>query len=215
VVEADAAREAKRRALLRQVEPVELRRAVGMGSLSAIECLLLPDMAAYEEWFARQPKPERVPARSLTAEHAALVEEVTRHNPPWIRGEYLSYWRPPVPRELCEQRGKPAPAARAPAAMDGAGTNDTAAPPATIATPLAALRARLDRLLDRSAARRRDELDLAEAVCAVRWPHWGAYRGPVDLELLRRALDGRTIDGKTLTWLDSHPFAEECRKGEG
>jgi hypothetical protein len=200
---------------LRQVEPVELRRAVGMGSLSAIECLLLPDMAAYEEWFARQPKPERVPARSLTAEHAALVEEVTRHNPPWIRGEYLSYWRPPVPKELCEQRGKPAPAARAPAAMDGAGTNDTAAPPATIATPLAALRARLDRLLDRSAARRRDELDLAEAVCAVRWPHWGAYRGPVDLELLRRALDGRTIDGKTPTWLDSHPFAEQCRNGEG
>jgi hypothetical protein len=122
-----------------------------------------------------------------------------------------------VPKELCEQRGRPA--ARAAAAEDGGAAAPAApppaAPPATIATPLAALRARVARLLDRTAPRRPDELALAEAVCALRWPNWGPYRGGIDLELLRRALDGRTIDGKTLTWLDSHAFAEQCRKGGG
>ena len=203
VVEQDPEREARRRALLPEVEPPELRRAVGHAPLSAIENLLLPDMAAYEEWFARQPKPERVPAKSLTAADAALVEHVTRHNPPWLKGEYLSYWRPPVPKELLGQPGTMPESAPA------------AAAPASITTPLAALRARLARLLDRGAPRRQDELALAEAVCAVRWPHWGPYRGTIDLDLLRRALDGRAIDGKTLTWLDSHAFAEQCRNGEG
>ncbi len=86
-------------------------------------------------------------------------------------------------------------------------------PAATIATPLAELRARVARLLDRGAARRPDELDLAEAVCALTWPNWGPYRGPVDLELLRRALEGRKLDGRTLAWLDSHEFADACRAG--
>ena len=203
VVEEDPKREARRRELLPEVEPPELRRAVGHAPLSAIENLLLPDMAAYEEWFARQPKPERVPAKSLTAADAALVEHVTRHNPPWLKGEYLSYWRPPVPKELLGQPGTMPECTPAPAA------------PASITTPLAALRARLARLLDRGAPRRQDELALAESVCAVRWPHWGPYRGTIDLDLLRRALDGRAIDGKTLTWLDSHAFAEQCRNGEG
>ena len=66
------------------------------------------------------------------------------------------------------------------------------------------LRARLARLLDRSAARLPEELDLAEAVCAIKWPNWPDYRGPIDLGLLRRALDGTVIDGPTLNWLGSH-----------
>ncbi|MGD9509177.1 MAG: hypothetical protein AB7X49_11565, partial [Geminicoccaceae bacterium] len=196
VVEPDPEREARRRELLLQLEPPILRRAMFDAGLKAVEQLLLPDMAAYEQWFARQPKPEQVPASTLGPEHAAMVEEVTRHNPPWLRGEYLSYWRKPVPKELFDQPGTmPECAAPPPPA------------PASITTPLAALRARLARLLDRKAQRRLDELELAEAVCALRWPHWGPYRGPLDLDLLRRALDGTQIDGKTLTWLDSHAFA--------
>lgn len=207
VVESEPAREARRRALLLEVEPVELRRGVGHATLANLENHLIGnDMAAYEEWFARQPKPPRVPARSLTEEDAALVRHVTRHNPPWLKGEYLSYWRPPVPKELLHQPGTPLECMTGKAAAPAA---------ATIATPLAELRARLARLLDRSAARRPDELALAEAVCAVKWPHWGPYAGPLDLELLRRALDGHKVDGRTLAWLDSHEFADECRKGGG
>ena len=39
-----------------------------------------------------------------------------------------------------------------------------------------------------------EELDLAEAICAIKWPKWPAYRGPIDLGLLRRALVGAVID---------------------
>ncbi|MFO1046845.1 MAG: hypothetical protein U1E52_02955 [Geminicoccaceae bacterium] len=204
VVESDPAREARRRELLLQVEPVELRRGVGHATLANLENHLIgDDMAAYEEWFARQPKPPRVPAKSLTEEDAALVRHVTRHNPPWLKGEYLSYWRPPVPKELLGQPGTPLECMQAKPATPAA---------ATIATPLAELRARVARLLDRGARRRPDEIELAEAVCAVKWPHWGPYAGPVDLELLRRALDGHKLDGRTLAWLDSHEFADECRE---
>ncbi|MFO1048323.1 MAG: hypothetical protein U1E52_10545 [Geminicoccaceae bacterium] len=205
VVESDPAREARRRELLLQVEPVELRRGVGHATLANLENHLIgDDMAAYEEWFARQPKPPRVPAKSLTEEDAALVRHVTRHNPPWLKGEYLSYWRPPVPKELLGQPGTPLECMQAKPATPAA---------ATIATPLAELRARVARLLDRGARRRPDEIELAEAVCAVKWPHWGPYAGPVDLELLRRALDGHKLDGRTLAWLDSHEFADECKEG--
>ena len=207
VVESEPAREARRRELLLEVEPVELRRGVGHATLANLENHLIGnDMAAYEEWFARQPKPPRVPARSLTEEDAALVRHVTRHNPPWMKGEYLSYWRPPVPAELLHQPGTPLECVAAAASPAAA---------ATIATPLAELRARLARLFDRGQPRRPDELALAEAVCAVKWPHWGPYAGPLDLELLRRALDGHKVDGRTLAWLDSHEFADQCREGEG
>ena len=113
-----------------------------------------------------------------------------------------------MPAELLHQPGTPLEcvAAAAQAATPAA---------ATIATPLAELRARLARLFDRGQPRRPDELALAEAVCAVKWPHWGAYAGPLDLELLRRALDGHKVDGRTLAWLDSHEFADQCREGGG
>ena len=205
VVEADPEREARRRELLLQVEPAILRRAIGHAPLAGIENYLLPDMAAYEEWFARQPKPPREAPASLSDTDRALVDHVTRHNPPWFKGEYLSYWRPPVPEELLGRPGT-MPEAAEPAAA-------APSPAATIATPLAELRARVARLLDPGAARRPDELDLAEAVCALTWPNWGPYGGSVDLELLRRALEGRKLDGRTLAWLDSHEFADACRAG--
>ena len=161
------------------------------------------DPVAYEEWFARQPKPPRNPAKSLTAADAAVVERVTRHNPPWIRGHYLGYHRPPVPAHLF---------------LPGA-TGDEPPP-----RPLPRPRRRADaplprpartgaRLLDRSQPRLAEELDLAEAICAVKWPNWPDYRGPLDLDLLRLALDPVPIDATTLHWLDSHELARACREG--
>ena len=128
---------------------------------------------------------------------------MTRHNPPWIRGEYLGFYRKPVPRELFEQGKAAAPA---PAAND-----DGAAPPgstAPAASPLELLRAPVARLLDRGLPRLPDELDLAEAVCALEWPE---YAGPVDLDLLRLALRDVVIDTETLNWLGGHEIAKACR----
>jgi hypothetical protein len=73
------------------------------------------------------------------------------------------------------------------------------------------LRARIARLLDRTAPRRPEELDLAEAVCAIKWPKWPEYRGPIDLGLLRRALQGIVIDAKMLNWLGGQEIVRECR----
>ena len=212
-VEADPEREARRKAALLQIEPKELIRAIGHASLHDLEQYLVAgDPVAYEEWFARQPKPPRIPAKSLGPEDAALVDWVTRHNPPWLKGEYLSYWRPPVPAHLfLPGATDDTPPPVRPAAL--------AAPPAALppppADPLPALRARLDRLLDRGQQRLPEELDLAEAVCAVKWPNWPAYRGPIDLGLLRLVLAERTITPTTLHWLDSHAFAKACREGDG
>ena len=36
------------------------------------------------------------------------------------------------------------------------------------------------------------------------------YRGPIDLGLLRRALDGTVIDGPTLNWLGGKEIVREC-----
>ena len=72
------------------------------------------------------------------------------------------------------------------------------------------LAARIARLLDRSLPRTADELDLAEAICALRWPKWPAYRGPIDLAALRRALAGFTIDAATLNWLGGKEIVRAC-----
>ena len=204
VVEADPDREALRRAALARVEPAILRRAVGHATLVQLEQHLAvadPDPTVYEEWFARQPKPPRSPATCLTEEDAAIVEHVTRHNPPWIRGPYLGYYRPPVPAELF----RPEAAAATPA--------EPAAPEPAPAEPAPDLATRLDRLLDRTAPRLPEELDLAEAVCAVKWPNWPPYTGPIDQGLLRRALAGRHLDDPTLHWLGSTELARACRPG--
>ena len=52
------------------------------------------------------------------------------------------------------------------------------------------------RLLDRGAARLPEELDLAEAVCAIKWPKWPEYRGPIDLGLLRRRWTAPSSTGR-------------------
>jgi hypothetical protein len=49
------------------------------------------------------------------------------------------------------------------------------------------------------------------APCALRWPKWPAYRGPLDLEALRRALATVPIDPDTLHWLGSDELARACR----
>ena len=206
VVEPEPEREAERRRLLLELEPRILRRVTGTASLRQVEQLkVAADPVAYEEWFARQPKPPRSPATCLTAEDAAIVEHVTRHNPPWIKGPYLGYYRPPVPAELfrpeaANDQVRPAPHAfPAPAPAT-----------ATAVELVVALRARVERLLDRTAPHLAEELDLAEAICAVKWPKWPAYTGALDLDLLRRALVDQAIDPATLTWLGSRELALAC-----
>jgi hypothetical protein len=85
----------------------------------------------------------------------------------------------------------------------------TAKPPATTPalraphppSPVAELRARLDLLLAGTAPVAPADADLAEAVCALRWPKWPDYRGALDLSEVRLALAGRSIEGRTLTRL--------------
>ena len=206
VVEAEPAREAERRAALLTVRPKILRRVIGTATLTQTEQLIAatdPDPTVYEEWFARQPKPPREKIAGLGPADAALVERVTRHNPPWIRGPYLGYHRPPVPAELFRPeaaRALPAAAASEPAAAPPAGPD---------------LAARLARLLDRAQPRLPEELDLAEAVCAVKWPNWPTYQGGIDLAELRRLLRRHPLDDATLHWLGSTELARECGAAQG
>ena len=48
-------------------------------------------------------------------------------------------------------------------------------------------------------------------MCALKWPKWPGYGGPVDLDLLRLALRDVAIDTETLNWLGGHEIAKECR----
>jgi hypothetical protein len=98
---------------------------------------------------------------------------------------------------------EPPPALPAPARPAVA---ETAARPDTTATPL---EARVRRLLEGAAAPADPaDADLAEAVCALRWPNWPPYRGPLDLAAVRQALHGRLIDERTLTRLGGSAFAK-------
>jgi len=214
VVEDDPEREAERREKLMQVEPKAVRRTIGHAPLAGIEHYLVAgDPVAYEAWFARQPKPPKVEMEFMTEEDVAAVNWVTRHNPPWARGQYLGYYRPPVPAHLFEpgaagEEDTPPPR---PASLPAPATPEPEAAPAT---PLADLRARVRRLLDRTQPRLLEELDLAEAICAAKWPKWPAYRGPVDPFLLRRALAGAIVDTPTLRWLGSRELAQACKRGK-
>ena len=148
VVEPDPAQEAARREALLSVRPKVLRRVIGEASLRQTEQLLAasdPDPTVYEAWFARQPKPPRSSAPGLPEEYAAVVEHVTRHNPPWIRGPYLGYYRPPVPAELFRPE---AANDRHPPILDAVPAE------APAADSLAELQARVARLLDRAQPRR-------------------------------------------------------------
>ncbi|MGH6883805.1 MAG: hypothetical protein ACREFM_22985, partial [Hypericibacter sp.] len=204
LVEADPSDESLRRSLLGMIEHPILREIATKAPLKRIEQLIVAsDNVAYEEWFAKQPK---VPFGQVDLPDSlkADIEEVTRHNPPWMRGQYLSYYRPPVPAHLFDPDyvDEPEPLAE-PLASDTPVLADT----------IPSLRVRLARLLDRGAARLPEELDLAEAVCAIKWPKWPEYRGPINLGLLRRALEGTVIDGPTLNWLGGREIVEECGVG--
>jgi hypothetical protein len=212
-VEADPAREARRLDLLARVKR-PLRPGLARTPLALLEQLTAaadPDPSAYEAWFAAQPKPA-FPNLPVAPEDLAAIRRVTRHNPPWLQGEYLGFYRPPVPRDAFGQDEAGRLATRA---ANDAGTAPAGVPAGGAAPredPLPALRARVARLLDRKAPRRADELDLAEAVCALKWPNWPGYAGPVDLDLLRRALGGTDVDDATLHWLGSHDLARACRE---
>jgi len=206
VVEADPSDESLRRALLGLVEHPIMREMMLAAPLKGIEQFVVSDdPVAYEEWFAKQPK---VPFGHVDVpeSYKADIERVTRHNPPWARGEYLGYYRPPVPAHLFA-------ADRAAAKADPAPEAEPAAPAAPAEPSLADLRKRIARLLDRALPRLPEELDLAEAICAVRWPNWPAYRGSIDLFRLRRALQGTVIDPRTLHWLGGKEIERQCRAG--
>ena len=146
--------------------PRSLRRAVGHGAAEAIECLLLPDMAAYEEWFARQPK-RRAGAGELARPPStrAMVERGhPRTTRPGSRASTCPTGARRCPR-LCELLGRPAPRRRRGRAAPARGDRR---PAATIATPLAEPCAPGSPACSTAAPRGRpDELDLAEAVCAA------------------------------------------------
>ena len=152
----------------------------------------------------RQPKPafELV---ALSEEDKAAIARVTRHNPPWIRGEYLGFTGNPCPGS-CSSKG--------PARPEPANDDAATASPAAAGGPLE-LRARVARLLDWGRPRLPEELDLAEAVCALKWPKWPGYAGAVDLDLLRLALQNVVIDTETLNWLGGHELARACKVAVG
>ena len=202
-IEADPEREARRLELLATVKPA-LRPSVARADLALLEHFLAatdPDPCVYERWFAAQPKPPFDPIPLSEADKAA-IRHVTRHNPPWLKGAYLGYYRPPVPAEVF--------AANANEVATTPAEPEAEAPQAPPAAAAARLKARLARLLDEAAVRLPEELDLAEAVCALQWPNWPAYKGPVDLGLLRRVLREVPLDSDALHRLGSTELARAC-----
>ena len=74
---------------------------------------------------------------------------------------------------------------------------------------MAALRARLDRLLDGAGAEDGAEWDLLAAIRAVKLPGTAHTDGPIDRKLLAQVLDGPGFDAAGLAWLAT-PSA--CRR---
>ena len=202
VVEADPSDESLRRSLLGMIEHPILREIATKAPLKSIEQLIVAsDNVAYEEWFAKQPK---VPFGQVDLPESlkADIEEVTKHNPPWLRGQYLSYYRPPVPAHLFDPDYANDAPSRRPSRPRSRRRRARPSRPCARGSPGCSTA---------RAARLPEELDLAEAVCAIKWPKWPDYRGPIDLGLLRRALDGTVIDGPTLNWLGGREIVRECR----
>jgi hypothetical protein len=68
--------------------------------------------------------------------------------------------------------------------------------------PLAALRARIRRLLEDADPANPDTCDLAAAIRAARLPGAAPYDGPIDLALLDRALEPFRFDAAAFGWLN-------------
>ena len=82
-------------------------------------------------------------------------------------------------------------------------TNENQPRRRTVPDPLAALRARLDRLLDGPGPRSEADWDLVAAIRATKLPGAAPYPGPIDRELLAQALDRLGFDAAGLAWLAS------------
>lgn len=87
--------------------------------------------------------------------------------------------------------------------------------PANDDAAVSPLQARLARLLDRRAPKQPDDLDLADAVCALLVPDWPAYAGPLGRAELEAALAGMTLTPRDLDWLAGHELARACRGRSG
>jgi hypothetical protein len=98
---------------------------------------------------------------------------------------------------------------------DDAAANDDAPHDAAVKdeSPVPPLPARLVRLLDRQAPKAMDDLDLADAVCALLVPDWPPYRGALEPTALKAALTGLTLAPRDLDWLAGHELARACRSG--
>ena len=67
--------------------------------------------------------------------------------------------------------------------------------------PLAALRVRLDRLLDGPGPRTDADRDLVASIRALKLPDAAPYHGPIAPDLLAQALDGLGFDAAGMAWL--------------
>ncbi len=181
VVEADPEREAERRRLLLAVEHKGARDAIKHAPLRGIEQYSVAgDPVAYEEWFARQPKPPREPGQ-LPDRGGRRCGRVGHPPQPALD-------QGPVSRLL--------PPARAGAPVSARGEADRTTSSSQRPTRAASRRRRPTRpgratcrhgspACSTAAARLAEELDLAEAICALKWPKWPDYRGAIDPFLLR------------------------------
>ena len=119
--------------------------------------------------MVRQAAQAAVGSSGVPESNKADIERVTRHNPPWA-GKYLGYYRPPVPAHLFEPGAGRRTRSRRPDACRAPATPEPAA------SPPAGRPARPDRPAARPhQPRLPEELDLAEAICAVKWPKWPEY----------------------------------------
>ena len=158
---------------------------------------------AYEEWFAKQPK---VPFGQVDLPESlkADIEEVTKHNPPWMRGQYLSYYRPPVPAHLFDPdyvdddgAGGRAGRDRAAAAARPSRPCAPASPACSTATPRGCPRSSTSPRRSAPSNGRNGRTIAARSIsacCAGRWT-------------------APSSTAPTLNWLGGKEIVRECRAG--
>lgn len=150
-------------------------------------------------WRGQEAQAIAAARRAIEAGTAAVA---TRR----VTGTSLTDPAPAVTPVAAEKPADPATTAPAAGMAPATAPNAAGAAPTLSAIPAAPaddLRSRLGRLLAEGAPAPATpaEADLAEAVCALRWPKWPPYQGLLDVNLVRVALAGRPVDGPTLARL--------------
>ena len=183
-----------------------MREMMLAAPLKGIEQFVVSDdPVAYEEWFAKQPK---VPFGHVDVpeSYKADIERVTRHNPPWARGEYLGYYRPPVPAHLfaADRAAAGGAAARSGAGRPGGPGRAVAGRACGPGSPGCST--------GRSRGCRRSWTWPRRSV-----PSAGRTGRPIAAASTcsgcAGALQGTVIDARTLHWLGGKEIERECRAG--